>query len=199
MPIAQEAASARRIIEAAGALVALVLPPAALSQLTELPPSVERLALIVGTAASTMIVLLVMINGERIRRLREGVLSTILLLSLVSGCAAALVYEDVVSDHLVPVVRIEGSKPKQFLYLTPLTPSKRLSDLTARYSSTGSALASQDGQEITELWLKQDGGTTALIIFLLVLAQALIVVSIVSAAWWLGRTKAPGSGFPTGE
>lgn len=191
MPIVADIDKTKTVIQAAGAITALLLPPAALHSLASLPSSVERMSLILGGVASLIVVLLVMILGRHIRIIRAVRLAILVGLLFVSGATISVIYESVANDHVVELktTDLEGTIIASERILLPLNPSEELSLNLTRYSSIGRALTGPRRTIIRNLINREDGPITALVTLLIICAQTLLVTAVVVAAWWLASQR----------
>lgn len=184
----QRLESAGTIVKALVALLALMPGIAVLTGLVDIPPTLVQLVQALSFFVSIVVLIAILLASRRIGRMATTAVATLAFASVLVGAAAAVGYWAFARAHIVVVESNtgEGESGKE-RFVVPLRPSKETKDIVAPYGDDyAEALQTSNRRARLRQLLEQDsGGTAALMILLLVLAQTLLVAGVAAGAWRL--------------
>lgn len=175
------------IIKALVALLALMPGIAVLTGLIDIPPTLVQLVQALSFFVSVAVLIGILLASQLIRGMSSSAVALIAFASVLAGAAAAVGYWSFAGSHIVVVSGAgEGDEDKE-RFVVPLRPSAEVERLVAPYGGDYAEALKTSNQRVRlqRLLEAESGGTAALMIVLLVLAQTLLVAGVAAGAWRL--------------
>lgn len=208
MPLKDRVERLGGLIKALAAVVALLPGVAVLTGLVDIPPTLVQLVQMLSVTVSLLVLIAVILLTDRLRRLRAEAVVAMIAVAAVAGAGLATAYFQFAKSHIAVV----ESAGEEIRYLIPLAPSPRVRQIVAPYGDDyNEALqTSLERRELARLLEQEGGDSAAVMIALMVLAQALLIGAVVAGAWKLTsddgaaaaprvhRTAQPPSSAPEG-
>jgi hypothetical protein len=185
---------AGKTIGAIVSLIALVPGVAVFANVVPLPPELKTLLGGVGVLVSFVAVVLIFLNGEKLKQLSTKNASVALgaatALAVVLGLSLYFLADD-------KVITIEENGAAEVLVL-PLSQSEALRDALRPHGGdyAGALLSSYSAAHVRELIDQENGGTKLLLSILFLLTQALFVAAVVAGVSLLNARNAGSGGAP---
>jgi flagellar basal body-associated protein FliL len=183
--------SVETLVKALAALLALMPGIAVLTGLIDIPPTLVQLVKALSFFVSIVVLIGILLISQRIRRMTGTAVAILALGAVVVGAAGAVGYWSFAGRHIVVVESADGEGEAQTeRYLVPMRPSAEIQRLVAPYSGdyAEALLTSNQRARLRQLMDQDSGGTAALMIVLLVLAQTLLVAGVAAGAWKLAMS-----------
>jgi hypothetical protein len=176
-------AKAETLIKAAAGLLALVPGIAILVGLVDIPPTLIDLIKYLSFAISIVVLLSIFLLSEQIKTIGKGAAATAIIACAVAGAILATSYLVFARNHVV----VTGAGDDAEQHIIPLRESRELRSLIEPYAGDYVEALETSVQQVrlNQLMERESGGSIAVMITLLVLAQTLIITAIVLGAWKL--------------
>jgi hypothetical protein len=184
----QRIESVGTLIKVLVALLALMPGIAVLTGLIDIPPTLVQLVKGLSFFVSIVVLIAILLVSQRIRKLPGTTVAILAGLAVLLGSGAAVGYWMFASRHIV-VIQSSGQEGDEETarYVVPLRPSAEMQRLVAPYNGDYAEALETSIQRprLRQLMEEQAGGSAALMIVWLVLAQTLLVGGIAAGAWRL--------------
>jgi hypothetical protein len=193
MPDVEEQMSAvGRVVQGVGALLGLTPAIALLMGLVSIPPDLADLIKVLSFFISAGVILAIILMRASIRRMKSNVAAMLVLATVLLGSIAATGYWIVAQGHLIAVT---NGKAIEY-FVVPLHPSARIERAVAPFGRHfEEAIYVSRQKDDLRTWMREESGSASVVmLFLLVLANVLLVSGVVGGAWKVAGTirgKAP--------
>jgi hypothetical protein len=199
-------AALSRAIKGVAAIAALLPGMAMLVKVVPLPPTIDQMLGVVSTAFGAAMVIAVIALRDRISRLapRQVAVGVLGCALVGSACLLLLFNFSQSNTRSYTDVDIDG-KTRDVILVVPTQPSVELSSILEQFGgSYGEALHSPlYAQRVKELLATEASLAIAVLIALLVLAQAFLMIGLIAGAWRVADFFGPGQtgskGHDSGE
>lgn len=191
--------SAESLIKAVVAVVCVLGPYIALTELVSIPPEIDQLMSTLTFAISVVVVIAVLLLHERIERMRPGAVAAFSAVAVVTGAVMATAFFLFANDHLV--TENEGLE-NETIHVLPISPSETYRDIVRPHGDVLEALYNgYRNDELRTLIEDENDSAVIALIVLLIAAEVLLLSGIVTGAWKIaGREdQAGGNGAPAGQ
>lgn len=177
------------LIKGAAAVVALMPGVAALLGVVEVPPSIDALVRFISVFVSLACVFSIALFKASIRKARGATVAITVLAMAIGAAGFATSYFLFARSHVIRLVENAGNTE---IYLIPLAPSPAIVSIMAPYDGDYvEALETSSQRLILRQELQeQSGSTAAILVGLLILAQAISIGAVMLGAWKLTSPEA---------
>lgn len=177
--------SAEAVIGAVVALVAIAAKYAAVSQLLILPEGVAGIAPHLSTLAVIVLTLLAIFLSRKILRLPHGLIGMAIASMLVTGIFLAVRFKENVTEQSVEVLCSDDSA----IVVEPTAPSERLAQLLIDGGGIENAWCEENRTLVRQLVARENAEQVTALIFLLIIAEASLVLALTLAGWLVANTQ----------
>lgn len=172
------------VIKALIALLALLPGIAVLTGLISIPPSLVDLVKMLSVFICIIALIVILLATSWIQRKSRLLIGALALVAVIAGAICSVVYWGFANRHIVV---IEPAPDQVERYVVPLQPSAEIDRIMIPYRGDyAEALQTSIRKaRLGQLMNDESGSAVAIMIVLLLVAQALLVGGVVAGAWKL--------------
>lgn len=184
-PIDAQLDATGKLIKGLAALLSLFPAIALLFGLVDIPPSLSDIIKALSFFASLGVLLAVVMYSVPIQKMKRGIAVAVVLGTVLTGSVAAISYWFVAQRHVLSTTVPTEKGTRIDRIIVPLNPSARVQELVRPFNGDyrEAVYAGARGKELRRLLDAESTSAIVLMLVLLLSANVLLVLGVVTGAW----------------